>query len=74
MKSDQPIGAGGPAASTLYDVAREAEVSIATVTRVVHGQEQVRPTTRRRVLEAIEALGYIPDGAGQSLAPGLLTW
>ena len=68
MKSDQPIGAGSPAASTLYDVAHQAGVSIATVSRVVHGQDRVRPTTRQRVLEAIEALGYIPDGAGQSLA------
>ena len=68
MKRDQPIGAGSPAASTLYDVAHQAGVSIATVSRVVHGQDRVRPTTRQRVLEAIEALGYIPDGAGQSLA------
>ena len=68
MKSGQPIGAGNSAASTLYDVAREAGVSTATVSRVVHGQDRVRPSTRRRVFEAIEALGYVPDGAGQSLA------
>ena len=53
---------------TLYDVARRAEVSIATVSRVLHGQEPVRETTRTRVQAAIEELGYVPDGAAQSLA------
>jgi len=55
-------------ASTLYDVARAAGVSTATVSRVVHDQDKVRPATRQRVLEAIEALGYIPDAAAQSMA------
>ena len=53
---------------TLYDVARRAGVSIATVSRVLHGQEPVRETTRARVRAAIEELGYVPDGAAQSLA------
>jgi len=43
-------------------------VSIATVSRVLHGQEPVRETTRARVRAAIEELGYVPDGAAQSLA------
>jgi LacI family transcriptional regulator len=68
MESGRPDGAGPAPASTLYDVAREAGVSIATVSRVFHGQEQVRPATRQRVLEAIATLGYVPDGAAQSLA------
>jgi LacI family transcriptional regulator len=55
------------ATTTLYDVAREARVSTATVSRVVHGQERVRASTRQRVLEVIEALGYIPDSAAQSM-------
>lgn len=53
---------------TLYDVARRAGVSIATVSRVLHGQVPVRETTRARVRAAIEELGYVPDGAAQSLA------
>jgi LacI family transcriptional regulator len=53
---------------TLYDVARRAGVSIATVSRVLHGQEAVREATRTRVRAAIEELGYVPDGAAQSLA------
>jgi LacI family transcriptional regulator len=53
---------------TLYDVARRAGVSTATVSRVLHGQDLVRESTRARVQKAIEELGYIPDGAAQSLS------
>ncbi|MGH3292783.1 MAG: LacI family DNA-binding transcriptional regulator, partial [Trebonia sp.] len=42
----------------------------ATVSRVVHGQDGVRPSTRRRVLEVIDALGYVPDSAAQSMVRG----
>jgi LacI family transcriptional regulator len=55
-------------AATLYDVAREAGVSTATVSRVIHGQDRVRSSTRQRVLGVIDALGYVPDGAAQSMA------
>src|ERR1700689_990209 len=77
MKTQQPPPAADDGASedrdtgspvTLYDVARLAKVSIATVSRVVHGQDLVRDSTRVRVLEVIEQLGYIPDGAAQSLS------
>jgi LacI family transcriptional regulator len=53
---------------TLYDVARLAGVSTATVSRVVHGQDRVRESTRTRVQQVIEQLGYVPDGAAQSLS------
>ena len=53
---------------TLYDVARLAGVSTATVSRVVHGQDRVRDGTRARVQAVIEQLGYVPDGAAQSLS------
>ena len=43
-------------------------MSTATVSRVVHGQDRVRPATRQRVLEVIDALGYVPDSAAQSMA------
>jgi LacI family transcriptional regulator len=59
---------GNRAACTLYDVARAAAVSTATVSRVVHGNDRVRPTTRQRVLEVIDELGYVPDAAAQSMA------
>jgi len=53
---------------TVYDVARLADVSTATVSRVVHGHDRVREATRIRVQQAIEELGYVPDGAAQSLS------
>lgn len=53
---------------TLYDVARLAGVSTATVSRVIHGQDRVRDSTRARVQQVIEELGYVPDGAAQSLS------
>ena len=67
---------GGPGGSsppgqhsvTLYDVARVADVSTATVSRVVHGQDKVRDSTRQRVLRVIEQLGYVPNDAAQSLS------
>jgi LacI family transcriptional regulator len=33
----------------------------------MHGHDRVRPSTRQRVLEVIEALGYVPDSAAQSM-------
>jgi LacI family transcriptional regulator len=54
--------------ATLYDVARLAGVSTATVSRVVHGQDRVAESTRTRVREVIDQLGYVPDGAAQSLS------
>jgi LacI family transcriptional regulator len=53
---------------TLYDVARLAGVSTATVSRVLHGQDRVADSTRARVLGIIDQLGYVPDGAAQSLS------
>jgi len=53
---------------TLYDVASLAGVSTATVSRVVHGLDKVKDSTRARVLEVIEQLGYVPDSAAQSLS------
>jgi len=59
---------GNRTACTLYDVARAAGVSTATVSRVVHGSDRVRPSTRQRVLEVIDELGFVPDAAAQSMA------
>jgi len=54
--------------ATIRDVARHAGVSIATVSRVLHGHENVRPGTRDRVLSAIEELQFRPNRLGRSLA------
>lgn len=54
--------------ATIYDVAREAGVSMATVSRVVNGNPNVKPSTRKKVLEAIEQLGYRPNAVARGLA------
>lgn len=53
---------------TIYDVAKEADVSLATVSRVINGSEVVREDTRVKVQEAIEKLGYKPNAIAQGLA------
>jgi len=53
---------------TIYDVASEANVSLATVSRVINGLEIVREDTRIKVQEAIEKLGYKPNAVAQGLA------
>ncbi|QHS23047.1 catabolite control protein A [Virgibacillus sp. MSP4-1] len=53
---------------TIYDVAREANVSMATVSRVVNGNPNVKPATRTKVLNAIESLGYRPNAVARGLA------
>lgn len=56
----------------LADVARQAGVSTATVSRVLNAPDKVRPGTRMRVEAAIEQLAYVPDGAARGLASGRL--
>ncbi len=53
---------------TIYDVASEADVSLATVSRVLNYPEKVKPATRERVLEAINKLGYRPNAIARGLA------
>lgn len=47
--------------TTIIDVAKKAQVSVATVSRVVNGNYPVKDSTRRKVLEAIKELKYIPN-------------
>jgi LacI family transcriptional regulator len=53
---------------SVYEVARRAGVSTATVSRVLAGYERVRPGTRDKVLTAVTELGYVPSGAARDLA------
>ena len=59
---------GHPLTVTIYDVAREANVSMATVSRVVNGNQNVKPSTRKKVLEVIERLEYRPNAVARGLA------
>lgn len=53
--------------TTIRDVAREAGVSVATVSRTLSGAAAVRVETRERVLAASERLGYRPNAVARSL-------
>lgn len=53
--------------ATIHDVAKEAGVSIATVSRVLNDYEHVRPEVRERVLKAAQALDYRPNKLASSL-------
>jgi LacI family transcriptional regulator len=76
--SARPVGALGSSAGrkgaaplTIYDVARRAGVSIASVSRVLNGHSTPRPETRESVLRAVRELGYVPDGAARALSSRL---
>ncbi len=54
--------------ATIYDIAREAGVSIATVSRVFNNNDRVTEKTRTKVLSIAKELGYHPRAQAQSLA------
>ncbi|WP_205478459.1 LacI family DNA-binding transcriptional regulator [Sphingomonas arenae] len=56
------------AEATIRDVARRAQVSVASVSRVLNGFERVSDATRERVIEAVTALSYVPHAAARSLS------
>ncbi len=53
---------------TVSDVARLAEVSDSTVSRIMRGQGPVADATREKVMETVRALGYVPNRIAGSLA------
>ncbi len=55
---------------TIIDVAREAGVSYTTVSRVLSGYEFVKESTRYRVMEAVERLGYVANLHARKLRGG----
>ncbi len=54
-------------ATSIKDVAREAGVSIATVSRVLNDIDVVNEDTKKKVLDAIKKLGYRPNIVARSL-------
>lgn len=64
-----------PAAVTLADVARAADVSLATASRAINGSatRTVRPELRARVLAAAAELDYLPNANAQAMARGRTT-
>ncbi|WP_019304753.1 LacI family DNA-binding transcriptional regulator, partial [Xanthomonas oryzae] len=62
----RPRSEGGSV--TIKDVAREAQVSVATVSRTMNGHQHVAASVRERVLQVARALNYIPHHAARSLS------
>lgn len=55
-------------AATIRDVARVANLSVASVSRALNGHDNVTPATRERVMKAAATLSYVPNAAAQSLS------
>lgn len=58
---------------TIADVAREANVSTQTVSRVINNKGEIRPETRQMVLEVIQRLNYRPSPMARGLASSRTT-
>ena len=56
--------------TTIEDVAKEANVSFATVSRVVNGKGYVSSDTRERVVDAMARTGYVVNREARALAGG----
>ena len=54
--------------ANIYAIAKEAGVSIATVSRVINKSASVSEKSRNRVLEAVRKLNYVPNSAARSLS------
>ena len=57
----------GSKIGSIRDVAHESGVSVATVSRVMNGNTNVKPETRQRVLKASKRLDYVPNPAARAL-------
>ena len=69
MAPDENDVVGGEVAN-IHDVAREAGVSIKTVSRVLNGEPNVRPKTKAAVEAAIDALNYVPSHFARAMKSG----
>ena len=53
--------------ATITDVAKMLNVSVSTVSRVMNNKDRVSPETRKKVLEAVKKLNYVPNYAAVSI-------
>lgn len=54
--------------ATIRDVARRAQVSVASVSRVLNRLDNVSDETKARVIDAVRDLGYVPHAGARSLS------
>lgn len=59
---------------TISDVAKQAGVSLGTVSRVINDAGNIMPDTREKVERAIKDLGYVPSASAQSLRSKRTRW
>lgn len=53
---------------TIKDVAKEANVAVSTVSRVLSNSDKISDKTKKKVLDAVKKLNYIPNEMARSLA------
>lgn len=70
MREQQTAAGAGATRVTLTDVARQAGVSIATVSYVMNGRDGVGEATREQVLAVAEKLGFRPNRLASALRTG----
>src|SRR5215471_1074025 len=56
--------------STIHDIAAEANVSVATVSRVLNSRDHVAPETRERISRIVRERGYVVNRSARSLQFG----
>lgn len=56
------------AEATIRDVAKRAQLSVATVSRALNGLENVSENARERIADAVKDLGYVPHAGARSLS------
>lgn len=52
---------------TIKDVAKQAGVSVATVSRVMNGRDRVSEATRKKILKIIEEMNFVPNTMAASM-------
>jgi LacI family transcriptional regulator len=57
-------------ATTMKDIARDLGVAVITVSKVIHGHQDISEKTRKRVLDRIKELNYTPNLAARALVTG----
>ncbi|MFC0469121.1 LacI family DNA-binding transcriptional regulator [Halalkalibacter kiskunsagensis] len=55
---------------TIYDVAKHANVTKSTVSRVLNGSSEVSEKTKNKILETMDTLGFVPNKAARTLKSG----
>lgn len=70
LPQDRPTRRARPRKPSSRDIAREADVSQSTVSRVLNNSPRISEATAMRVLSAAERLGYSPNAAARTLTTG----